>query len=358
MGGAPVWRLCYAAPMSDVLAGALSLLLATNKTALLSTALVERAGIAAPAVTTNDPVEVEFQAILRLDDQVGDEVERWLDALPDGAEVGAELKAKIDRRHDEVRGRYTSFLEKHPGHARAVIAYGSFLGDIGDEFAMVDQWEKARAMDPSNPAVWNNLAGHYAHRGPIEKAFPYFEKAIELKPTEAQYWHSLGTVTYLFRRDAEKYYGLDEQGVFRKAFEFYAKATALRPLDFKLASDVAQTWYGVKPAPATNAVERKAADLAVIESGLGAWTNAMRLATLDEEREGVRLHLARWQIKAGRWAEARTHLDAVTNAVHSVVKVRLERTWREKQGLPPLGVPPAGSGSPEGKAPSAPVDRP
>ncbi len=322
--------------MSDVLAGALSLLLATNKTALLNTALVERAGIAVPVNATNDPVEVEFQALLRLDDRVSDEVERWLDALPDGAEVSAELKARIDGRHEEVRKRYTAFMEKNPKNARAVIAYGSFLGDIGDEFAMADQWEKARAMDPSNPAVWNNLAGHYAHRGPIEKAFPYFEKAIELKPTEAQYWHSLGTVTYLFRRDAEKYYAIDEQGVFKKAFEFYAKATALRPLDFKLASDVAQTWYGVKPATAETDAAKKAAELVVIDSGLGAWTNALRLATLDEEREGVRLHMARWQIKAGRWAEARTHLDGVTNEVHATVKVRIERTWREKQGLPPV----------------------
>jgi len=124
--------------------------------------------------------------------------------------------------------------------------------------------------------------------------------------------------------------------VFKKAFQFYAKATALRPLDFKLASDVAQTWYGVKPATAETDAAKKAAELVVIDSGLGAWTNALRLATLDEEREGVRLHMARWQIKAGRWSEARTHLDGVTNAIHTTVKVRIERTWRDKQGLPPV----------------------
>ncbi|NBP23374.1 MAG: hypothetical protein EBU81_02195, partial [Proteobacteria bacterium] len=138
--------------------------------------------------------------------------------------------------------------------------------------------------------------------------------------------------------------------------------TALRPLDFKLASDVAQTWYGVKPAPATHEVSSKAAELAVIESGLGAWTNALRLATLDEEREGVRLHMARWQIKAGRWAAARTHLDAVTNAVHSVVKQRLERNWREKQGLPLENGPSNGSESPVrnpvGNDAAGPVEKP
>ena len=56
--------------MSDVLAGALSLLLATNKTALLNTALVEKAGITVPMYATNDPVETEFQAFRRLDDRV------------------------------------------------------------------------------------------------------------------------------------------------------------------------------------------------------------------------------------------------------------------------------------------------
>jgi len=91
----------------------------------------------------------------------------------------------------------------------------------------------------------------------------------------------------------------------------------------------------VKPATAETDAAKKAAELVVIDSGLGAWTNALRLATLDEEREGVRLHMARWQIKAGRWSDARTHLDAVTNAVHATVKVRLERNWREKQGLLP-----------------------
>lgn len=317
--------------MSDVLAGALSLLLATNKGAALTNLVSEKTGLVAPVALTNSPVEAEFQALLKLDDETSDQVEKWLDALPDGAPVPAELKERIDTRHDAVRKSYVDFIARNPKHAPAVIAYGSFLGDIGDEFAMTDQWEKAREMDPSNPAIWNNLAGHYAHRGPIEKAFPYFEKAIELNPKEPQYWHSLGTVTYLFRRDSEVYYKTDEQGVFRKAFEFYDKAVQLRPLDFKLAADVAQTWYGVKPEPSDSNDGKKAAELKLAGSGLTAWTNAFRLAPDDVDREGVRLHYARWQIRVGLWDDARKNLDLVTNSVHTVVKDRLERNWRDKQ---------------------------
>jgi tetratricopeptide (TPR) repeat protein len=317
--------------MSDVLAGALSVLLATNKGAALTNLVAERTGIVESVAVTNSPTETEFQALLKLDDETSEQVEKWLDALPDGAEVPAELQARIRARYDIVERAYKDFMGKNPKHAPAVIAYGSFLGETGDEFAMADQWERARAMDPSNPAVWNNLAGHYAHRGPIEKAFPYLEKAIELNPKEPQYWHSLGTVTYLFRRDSETYYKTDEQGVFRKAFEFYDKAMQLRPLDFKLAADVAQTWYGVKPATADTDEARKAAEVKLVESGLSAWTNAFRLAPDDGDREGVRLHYARWQIRAGRWDEARKNLDLVTNSVHDVLKARLERNLSDRQ---------------------------
>ena len=320
--------------MSELLAGALSVLLATNKEAALTRLAPAPATAAISAAAgTNDPVQVEFRALLKADDETSDQVEKWLDALPAGAEVPAELKARIDEREEALRQRYEEFLRKNPGHAEARLAYGSFLGDAGDDAGMVLQWEKARELAPGNPAAWNNLAGHYAHRGPIEKAFPYMLKATELNPQEAQYWHSLGTLTFLFRRDAETFFKTDEQGVFRKAFEFYGKALSLQPNSFKLAADVAQTWYGVKPAPAEDEAGRKAAELQVVESGLKAWTNAFRLATDVPEREGVRLHFARWQIRARRWDEARTQLDLVSDPGLLELKARLERSWRDRQVL-------------------------
>ncbi len=317
--------------MSDVLVGALSLLLATNKATALTNLVAERTGWVEPVAATNDPVAMEFQALLKEDDVVTEQIQKWLDAFPTGTEIPAETKKKIDEREDGLRRKYEDFLLKNPRHAEATIAFGSFLGDTGDEAGMVVQWEKARELDPSNPAIWNNLGGHYAHRGPIEKAFPYLEKAIELNPKEAQYWHALGTLTFLFRRDAETYYKLDEPGVFKKAFEFYDKALALQPLSFKLAADVAQTWYGVRIPAKLADEERKLEEARIVESGLKAWTNAFRLALDDNAREAVRLHYARWQIRAGQWNAARTNLDLVTDPALGELKGRLERNWKEKQ---------------------------
>lgn len=316
--------------MTDVLTGALSLLLTLNPPQGLLPASVEKTN-GSLVMSTNDPLAIEFQALLKADDEATDTVDKWIEALPDGAEVSPELKKQIDAHQDKVIRRYEAFLVKYPAHAPAVIAYGSFLGDIGDELGMVTKWEKARLMDPSSPAVWNNLAGHYAHQGPIEKGFTYMEKAIELNPKEAQYWHSLGTITFLFRLDAQKHFKTNEQGVFEKAFQFYDRALALRPFDFKLATDVAQTWYGVRTLPAQSTEIARQTEVKIVESGLKAWTNAFRLASNDLEKEGIRLHFARWQIRSGRWAEARTNLDLVLDPSHAALKSRLDQNWTAKQ---------------------------
>ena len=50
------------------------------------------------------------------------------------------------------------------------------------------------ALNPKDPAVYNNLAEIYAHHGPVKKAFEYYEKAIQLNPEEPLYYHNFGTV--------------------------------------------------------------------------------------------------------------------------------------------------------------------
>jgi tetratricopeptide (TPR) repeat protein len=154
--------------------------------------------------------------------------------------------------------------------------------------------------------VYNNLANIYGHDGPTKKAFEYYAKAIELNPSESVYYHNFGTTVYLFRKDAREYYGITEQQVFDKALELYAKAIKLDPTNFPLASDIAQTYYGIKPTRT--------------EDALRSWTNALALARDEVEREGVYLHLARIKLHAERFDEARAHLNTVTNEMYMALK--------------------------------------
>ena len=299
--------------MSDLAIGLLSALLATNQPATASN-LVQKTGITIRVPDANDPVEKEYKKLLDADDAAQAEVDRWIQENNAAADKGNStpkeiFNKRIEDRFAVVRKAYEDFLEKHPAHARAHLAYGSFLLDINDEDRAVAQMEKARELDPKNPAAWNNLANIYGHHGPVEKAFEYYGKAIEMNPIEPVYYQNLATTVYLFRPAAMEFYKINEQQVFDKALELYKKAVKLDPQNFPLYTDYAQSYYGIKPLRTNDA--------------LVAWTNALQIAHDDVEREGVYVHLARIKTMAGQFGEARKQINAITNSMYVDLKKRL-----------------------------------
>lgn len=308
--------------MSNLVLGLLSTLLATNPPAAASNSVAKTTGISVNIPNANDPVEREYLQLLALDDAAQTEADRWIREAKAFEAAGTPspvdtLTARIEQRLAPVRKAYEDFLRRHPNHVRARLAYGSFLYEIHEEDEGVAQWLKAREIDPAHPAAWNNLANHYGHRGPVMKAFECYEKAIELQPNEPVYFQNLATTTYLFRRDAMEFYKLTEREVFDKALALYRKALQLDPTNFPLASDLAQTYYGIKPLRADEAIE--------------AWNYALKIANDDIEREGVHIHLARVKLNSGRFAEAREHLNSVTNQMYTVLKTRLLRNLVQKE---------------------------
>src|SRR5208337_1046367 len=115
-------------------------------------------------------------------------------------------------------------------------------------------------------------------------------------------------------------FGINEQQVFDKALALYQKAMKLDPDNFPLATDYAQSYYGIKPLRTNDA--------------LMAWTNALQIAHDDNEREGVFIHLARIKLAAGRFAEAQAQLDAVTNSAFLDLKNRIERNLEARENPP------------------------
>lgn len=302
-----------------ILAGALAV---TNPPTAATNATERELGVAAKRADPNDKVDQEFRKLMEQDDEAQAEVDRWIRENQEFAAQGAaipdaELNRRIRQRFETVRKGYEDFIARHPKHAGVRVAYASFLQETGEEEAALKHLEKARELDPNDPAVWNNLANIHGHTGSVKTAFDYYAKAIALNPDEPVYYHNFGTTVFLFRKDAMEHYGINEQQVFDKALELYAKAMKLDPLDFPLASDVARTYYGIKP-PRT-------------EEALNSWTNALSLARDEVEREGVYVHLARIKTHAGRFAEARAHLDAITNAMYADLKRTLTRALNEKE---------------------------
>lgn len=266
------------------------------------------------AGVTNDVVEREFQAVLARDDAAQAAAASLIateeqNRDPLAAPFRVTLRARLDQKFQPVRDAYVDFLLQHPNHARAHLAYGSFLLDLGDEAEALVHDEKARDLDPGNPAVWNNLGGLYARLGRIPEALSSYQEAVRLNPSEAVYPHSLGTLICLFPREAAAYLHCDETQVLSHAVSHYQTAVRLDPDNFEYAQDLAETYYGRRPPkPETEEARR-----ALGQQALGAWTNALERATLNVQREGVYLHMARWHLRSGSEKSALECLQRVTN---------------------------------------------
>ena len=299
--------------MSDLTIGLLSALLATNQPQAVSNLVQEHTGIALPIVDVNDPVAKQLRDLMIADDAALAEINDWISTntiARTNTPALAEFKQRIHARFDVVKQGYESFLRNHPDSARGFLAYGSFLNDIGDEEGAKVQYENSRQLDPKNPAVWNQLANYYGEYGGLTNAFAYYTEAIRLDPTEPTYYQNFATTVYLFRKDAREFYGITEQQVFDKALGLYQQAMKLAPDDLVLATDYAESYYGIKPMRTNDA--------------LAAWTNCLNICKDENEREGVLVHLARVKIAAGQVEEARAHLAAITNQAFADSKLRLE----------------------------------
>src|SRR4029078_6896441 len=95
------------------------------------------------------------------------------------------------------------------------------------------------------------------------------------------------------------------------SLELYRKALQLDPKNFPLATDYAQSYYGIKPLRTDEALK--------------AWKYALKVANDDFEREGVYVHLARVELNSGLFEEARKHLGMVTNTFYTALRDRLNR---------------------------------
>ena len=306
--------------MNELTLGLLGALLATNQPLAVSNVIQQHTGVAIAVAA--QPADRELREVMLADDAAQDEVRQWIQAydsqtFTNQAAAGQALNGRIQARFARVRQNYENFLRNHPDQARGYLAYGSFLNDIGEEDQAMAQYEKSRELDPKNPAVWNNLANYYGEHSPVKQAFEYYAQAIKLKPDEPIYYQNFGTTVYLYRKDAREYFNLNEQQVFDKALGLYQQGMALAPDNFVLATDYAESYYGIRPLRTNDA--------------LVAWTNAMNLAHTDAERQGVAIHLARVKIGAGRFDEARAHLAGVTNVAYADLKQRLLRSLADHE---------------------------
>jgi tetratricopeptide (TPR) repeat protein len=258
-----------------------------------------------------DPRDAERQFRFLL--SRGDELRAQSDEFGNhtSAAVTNHWKAQFHR----LEGDYQHFLNNHPQHARAMVAYGDLLYEEENEEAGVRWWEKAIAADPREPYAYNELANHYGHFGKADEALRYYEKAIELAPTESIFRFNWATTCQLFRKESHAVYGWSVDEIFQHSLEQFRSARDLSPQDYDLSTAYAETFYQM-PKPDWREAYK-------------AWQFCLNQLLTDSQRQFVCANLARVCIRLERYDEAREWVSKLSGSGQDSVRRAIERKIAE-----------------------------
>lgn len=245
--------------------------------------------------------ETTFHWLLQRDGRllVATDDPSWLDRLT----IAWRLK-RLDRA-------YRSFIENHPTHARAKLAYGCFLYDHGRRQPARQMWQAAIATDPNLAVAYNNLAEDFAHHGNAEEAIRYYDRALELAPGRALFHFNRALVVSQYRREAARVYGWDRAEVLAQGQEGFRRARDLAPTDLFYARSYAEGFiYLATPD---------------WEGAYAAWKFCLPIIGNDQlERQRIYAKLARVCQRLQRFDEAESWLEKITRAEVTPLRARLE----------------------------------
>lgn len=279
------------------------------------------------SLTVAADAEKEFAQILQADNTAITQITSWihnnLDRIQENETERNALALRIRDRLSPIRQLYTDFLKRYPDHARARVAYGSFLTHIDHRQGAIDQWKQALKTDPKNAAALNNLAIHLGTvalqsrqtRG-IQEAFRALDKAIQLNPKEPLYRHNYATLLCSFRKPAARHYKIKPQQIIQKAIGEYDAAIKLSPKQFEYAADRAEAFLDLTPFPHAEAIH--------------AWQAAFAIAGTPDERDWAHLQTAIAHYKGEKWKQVEDSLKRMTGEYHQALAGQLRRATEAK----------------------------
>jgi tetratricopeptide (TPR) repeat protein len=259
---------------------------------LLAALLVLVLAATAPAQAAGDP---PHQARL---EQLAVELRAFLqDAAatrPDDAE-GA-----LTGRAQRLATEFDVFVRDYPQVAEGWFLYARLLQVSGNAREAAAMFRKALEVDATLHVAHYQIANYLAATGEHVRALPYYLRAIELSPEQAQYHYDLAEVLVEHGADFVAKGVLTQEARDRSLQEAYRRASELRPDDVDIALRYAESFDDVA------APDR---DLAVT-----TWERVAARAPVGSIlQQAAWLRMARHRFRQGREDEARTIAARVTH---------------------------------------------
>ena len=212
----------------------------------------------------------------------------------------------------KIRTSYEAVIAHFPTEAEPHVAYGETLLALGENEAAFQQWQSALQLDPQRDDILAAEADLLLQTGQIVTAADTLERAVALAPTNAAYAFGLAHIYTLFRRDLIATRHLTENEILTRGTEYFRRAAELAPDNLCYAQAYAETFY-TSPLP----------DWKLARS---TWESLLARSPADStNRDFIRGHLIRVNIRLGDKPEASKHVAALTNPAFATLKARLQK---------------------------------
>jgi Tfp pilus assembly protein PilF len=125
--------------------------------------------------------------------------------------AGPELFIAVGRLYEEsgkfaeAEEQYRAAMKIAPDDVRVLLGYAKLKDRTNEEQEAERYYRRAAAKYPNSTTVFNNMAGHYAHRGMMREATEAMEKAVRLSPREPRYRTNLAALLVASGRNEEAF---------------------------------------------------------------------------------------------------------------------------------------------------------
>jgi len=221
------------------------------------------------------------------------------------------LDKEIELRIKEIDEAYKDYIERYPRSTFGQILYGKFLRKIDRPDDAYAVFLDIHEDNPDIPVVNQHLALFASEIGDFKVAYKYFEKAIELDPSQALYYYQLGEFLYTYKMELMKNHILSISEIEEKMVSCFQKAHELNRENRDFHVRWAESYFD-KFNPDWNSV-------------LKIWDELLETSQNLFEREVLQLQKVRVLLELKRYPEANEILKSVSDPSLAETKEKLTR---------------------------------
>lgn len=197
----------------------------------------------------------------------------------------------------QVVAAYRNYLIRYPDSIEALILYGKFFRQIGENEQAMRVFLEARKRDPKLAVVHQELGNCFAEEGEYKAALTCFLNAIELEPEQPVYHFQLGILLTVYKEQFAEMDEFEPALLQKQAEGAFAQAHQLAPDN----RDILLAWG--------EALEEQ--QQPHWQEVLRVWDLLMDLTRNDVQRQIVGLKRAKALIELQRYDLAKAQLSVI-----------------------------------------------